>query len=336
MRAIAIIAPPLLGDTIIITPHLSAFQTKGIPVYLLAPPEICELVDVCVASDTHTVALPSDFFNADVLPSDQLDQISVYIESLGVALIFDHLGNQNAFKLINNLSCQSFGVSCEAKHPYTDIISRKQLEHWQFDARSASECYADLYALANIQLALDAPKLRVTVPTNRIGTSILINPGAGSQTKRWPLDNFIEVAERLAVDCSYQITFLIGPKESDLLPLVRSKTNFTIYDGTPVSLTGLTEFVASHHVLLTNDTAVMHLGAACGVPTAAIFTGGLHQPAKWFPYGFDRNAVFVGDQISAPNQPPDPLWIKNISCSEIITATQRLLRPIEIMDLERA
>ena len=336
MRAVAIIAPPLLGDTIMITPHLSAFQAAGISVYFLAPPEICELVDRFLASDIHKVVLPPEFFTMDKLSSRWLEQISTDIMNIEIEATFDHLGNQNAFELIKKLNCRSFGVSCVAAHPYTDIVARKQVEYWQFDARSASECYADLYTLAGIHLTFDPPRFRVSTPTKQKSTSILVNPGAGSQTKRWPLDNFIEVAERLAATCDSQITFLFGPNESDLLRLVRSKTRFTAHDGTALSLPALAEFIAVHDLLITNDTAVMHLGASCGVSTVAIFTGGLHQPTKWFPYDLNRHAIFVGDQITPPNQPPDPYWAQNISPSDIVASALRLHRLAENRELERA
>jgi hypothetical protein len=336
MKAVAIIAPPLLGDTIIITPHLGAFQAEGISVYFLAPPEICELVDTFLASDIHTIALPPAFFTTDKLPSARLKQLSTDVMNIDIEAVFDHLGNENAFDLIKNLNCRSFGVSCVAKHPYTDIVTRKQVEHWQFDTRSASECYADLYTLAGIHLTFDPPRFRVSTPTKQTSTSILVNPGAGSQTKRWPLDNFIEVAESLAATCGSQINFLFGPKESDLLGLVRSKIRFTAHNGTAFSLPVLAEFIASHDLLITNDTAVMHLGAAFGVSTVAIFTGGFHQPTKWFPYDLDRHSVFVGDQITPPNQSPNPLWAKNVLPSEIIASAQQLLGIPENIGIDRA
>lgn len=336
MRTVAIIAPPLLGDTIMIAPHLSAFQAEGISVHFLAPPEICDLIDTVLSSRIQTVALPPEFFTTHPLPHEQLIQISTNIQSIDSELIFDHLGNRNAFELIRTLNCQSFGVSCEARHPYTNILSAEQLELWQFDTRSASECYADLYALAGIHLKLDPPIFNLPSPKKQIGNSILINPGAGSQTKRWPLDNFIEVAERLASALDSQITFLFGPKESDLLRLVQSKTHFTAYDGTALSLPALVDFIAVHDLLVTNDTAVMHLGASCGVSTIAIFTGGLHQSTKWFPYDVNRHAIFVGDQITPPNQPPDSNWGDNISPSEIVTSALRLHPLAEYIEFERA
>lgn len=335
MRTVAIIAPPLLGDTIMITPHLSAFRATGISVYFLAPPEICELIDTYLASDIHTVAVPPAFFTTDKLSSERLEQISINVMNIHIEAVFDHLGNQNAFDLIRNLSCQSFGVSCVDTHPYTEVMTRKQVDRWQFDSRSASECYADLYTLAGIHLTFDPPRFHKSTPIKRKSTSILVNPGAGSQTKRWPLDNFLEVAEKLSTTYDSQLTFLFGPKEPDLLSLVRSKTRFSVHDGTAFSLPVLAEFIASHDLLITNDTAVMHVGAAFGVSTVAIFTGGLHQPTKWFPYDRDRHSVFVGDQMTPPNQPPHPLWAKNVLPSELITSAQQLLGMSENIGIDR-
>lgn len=336
MRAVTIIAPPLLGDTIMISPHFSALQAEGISVYFLAPPEICGLIDTFLASEIQTVALPPEFFTTHSLPHEQLVQISANVQSLDPELIFDHLGNRNAFELIKKLNCRSFGVCCEAEHPYTDTLTAEQLKLWQFDTRSASKCYADLYALAGIHLRLDPPIFNLPPPKKQIGNSILINPGAGSQTKRWPLDNFIEVAERLASARDSQITFMFGPKESDLLQLVQSKTHFTAYDGAALSLPALTEFIAVHDLLITNDSAVMHLGASCGVSTVAIFTGGLHQPTKWFPYDVNRHAIFIGDQTTPSNQPPDSCWAQNISPSDIVDSALRLHRLAENNEFERA
>jgi len=49
---------------------------------------------------------------------------------------------------------------------------------------------------------------------------VVIHPGAGSQKKRWPLKNFIQVAVAIRGMNLGEVVFVIGPAESDLAPFI--------------------------------------------------------------------------------------------------------------------
>lgn len=110
--------------------------------------------------------------------------------------------------------------------------------------------------------------------------------------KRWPLERFAEVAQRLSATWpEVEWVFFGAPNEkamgeelSRLLPDVKH-TNL-------VGKTSLSELIArlrTCSLLLTNDTGTMHLAASLGVPTVSIF--GSTEPVLTGPLGAQHRVV---------------------------------------------
>jgi heptosyltransferase III len=109
--------------------------------------------------------------------------------------------------------------------------------------------------------------------------TVLIQPGAGSPRKRWPLSGFREVAMQLAA-LRLSPEFVIGPAEQDLLPELvrRAAVIHRPYDG--VELLALLRSAAAY---IGNDSGVSHLAAWAGLPSVVIF--GPTDPMRWRPQG---------------------------------------------------
>ncbi len=107
--------------------------------------------------------------------------------------------------------------------------------------------------------------------------------GAGKMFNRWPIIRFAELAQKLHDEYDAQIILFWGPKEQDLADQFQNYVQFQPMLVEPTSLKELAAFFALCDAMVCNDTGVMHLAAAAGVPLVAIF--GPTDPAEWKPLG---------------------------------------------------
>jgi len=97
----------------------------------------------------------------------------------------------------------------------------------------------------------------------------VIHPFAGSSRKRWPLERFEKLAERLAR--RMRVEWCAGPEDE-----LRGARRFgDLYE--------LACWVAAARIFIGNDSGPTHLAAAVGTPVVAVF--GPTDPAVWAPRG---------------------------------------------------
>ena len=110
-------------------------------------------------------------------------------------------------------------------------------------------------------------------------SKIIIHPGSGSIRKRWPLTNFLDLADRLEKR-GLQPAFVCGPAEPDLIEEIRNQDR-QIH--TFSELTDLVDWLESAGGYIGNDSGVSHLAAFLGLPSVVIF--GPADPVRWKPLG---------------------------------------------------
>jgi hypothetical protein len=100
---------------------------------------------------------------------------------------------------------------------------------------------------------------------------IVIAPGAGSIQKRWPLENFLHVAEHLR-RTDRKICFLLGPAENEHIGACEIANLGRL--GPCLSDLPLADVLAVLAVaggFIGNDSGITHLAGALGRPTITIF-----------------------------------------------------------------
>ena len=119
---------------------------------------------------------------------------------------------------------------------------------------------------------------------------IALHPGSGgySIARRWPPERFARLADTLYHDFGGQVIILGGPEEKELHQDIISRMSSEV----PVrSLAGKASIKTTAAILeladvfIGNDAGVMHLAAAVGAPTVAIFS--LSNADAWGPYTGD-------------------------------------------------
>ncbi len=118
---------------------------------------------------------------------------------------------------------------------------------------------------------------------------IALNSGGGWYTKRWGLDRFAEVGNRIAADYQVRLLLVWGPEEEGDVARIRSRLTFEPLVPPKTSLGQLGALLRRCSLLITNDSGPMHIGAALGTPVVAIF--GPTNPELQGPYGVDSEII---------------------------------------------
>ncbi len=103
-------------------------------------------------------------------------------------------------------------------------------------------------------------------------TLVAISPVASSKLKCWPIERLAVVADRIAEQQDIKLLAFCGPDESAavaLLSSVRCIDRITIVKD--LHLQKIAALLAQCVALVGNDTGLMHIAAAVGVPVVAIF-----------------------------------------------------------------
>jgi len=116
---------------------------------------------------------------------------------------------------------------------------------------------------------------------------ITVAPGTIWNTKRWPADRYAAICKRLSSECS--AVLLLGGKEDsalckEIVEMSMAKNVFTVAGR--LSLLQSAELIKRSHVLISNDSAPMHLAVAVATPVVAIFGATVPE------YGFAPRGVY--------------------------------------------
>lgn len=115
----------------------------------------------------------------------------------------------------------------------------------------------------------------------RSGEFFAINIGGGWDIKRWPVDKFIELCTMIDSRLGKRVVVLYGPSEEADASRISSSSNALLAPQTTLKQMGA--ILTGSALLITNDSGPMHVAAALGVPTLAIF--GPTSPGLQGPYG---------------------------------------------------
>ena len=109
---------------------------------------------------------------------------------------------------------------------------------------------------------------------------VALAPGAVGPGKRWPTEHFAELARQLAQDGA-TIWILGGPQEKSLAAEIIRHAGDRAHDLTGHDLRNAILALKAADIAVSNDSGLMHIAAAIGTPTVAIF--GPTDPRLWAP-----------------------------------------------------
>ncbi len=170
------------------------------------------------------------------------------------------------------------------------------------------------------------------------GPVIALFPGGGRNprdevnAKRWPVDRFRETGDELIEQLDATVLVLAGPGEESLADKIKQdslfRDNIIISRETTVHEMGA--LIGNSDLLITNDSAPMHLGAALGVPTTAIF--GPTNPRSLLAPESPVKAV-VSDMDCSPCYSNSPFpGCENPRCMDNISTDVVMEKAIELLE----
>ncbi len=191
------------------------------------------------------------------------------------------------------------------------------------------EQYRDI-AQALSPKPLKIGNLRLHIAPHRFERPTLgINPGATyGSAKRWYPEKFAEVARAFARD--YDIVIFGGPNETQMAEDIEARL-----EGVKVanmagktSVQELCAYIGGLDLFITNDSGPMHVAAAYGVPTVAIFGPTRHlETSQWKN---DKSLIVRHEMECAPCMKREcPLGhhecMKSITANEVIEAAKKII-----------
>ena len=143
---------------------------------------------------------------------------------------------------------------------------------------------------------LPIPQITAPGQNNSGKFTVGIHPGSsrefGMPLKRWPAEKFASLARRFVEDGRARVLVFIGPDDEDAVFEAGEKyRDDIIFVRKPI--TEIPAEISNCGLFVGNDSALVHISAALGVPTIAIF--GPSDPARTRPRGKNVSVIKSGD-----------------------------------------
>jgi heptosyltransferase II len=118
------------------------------------------------------------------------------------------------------------------------------------------------------------------------------HPGAGKPPNRWPSNRFASLISTLSKELDAAAIVTCGPMDLDVVKEVESGLEESLYLLTGQPIRRVASVLKSVDLVVTNDTGIMHVAAAVGVPVLSLF--GPTSPEQWAPQG-EHHRYIVGE-----------------------------------------
>lgn len=159
---------------------------------------------------------------------------------------------------------------------------------------------------------------------------VVLHPGANWDHKRWPPERFAALGERLSRSHQVRIAITGAPEDTGLAQAVAGALQRPVLAlAGRTSLRELGACLEQSHLVVSNDTGVLHLAAALRRPVLALY--GPTSPALTGPLGAPERIIVLHHPDCCPRvpcyQPEHPGYpgMASISVDEAYEAACRLL-----------
>ncbi len=259
-----------LGDTILIWPLLRALRAGN-------------RSGVTLASDASKARLASRILGIDALDAETpairdlwRDSTPPFKEAFARVIWFGPPAEAQSVERFERNLRASFGAS------------EVHLIHTRPDRTTAPKLIG----------MLGLTEVPITAQRNRTGP-VVLHVGAGSETKRWPMERWCAAAGEL-IRLGRPVSLIAGEVEIERLD-AKDRARFIAAGGKFLdTLDALADALAGASVVVAGDTGPGHLAAQLGVPTLSLF--GPTDPARWAPVG-------PAARVLAPKAPTPMTWI---------------------------
>jgi len=245
----------------------------------------------------------------DVIVGPRAKDIFEEHRNINRIYVYDkHTSFMEKLKLIKELHSKHYDVAVDLKHTVIPYLVGAKVKSPAFGRIKEGLHKKDQHlsviksmgmktenAKSNIQIS-QKDKERVSGYLKQIkGKFVVVSCGAKSHTKRWPTSYFAALCDKIKNDLGYEVV-LVGKEEevspdSDRVVIdeVKQKMKTKAHDF--IGMTNVRELsvlIKESHLLITNDSAPLHVASCVNIPTIAIF--GPTDEKKYGPLA-DRSIV---------------------------------------------
>ena len=265
--------------------------------------------------------------------------------------IYDkHGGPFEKYRLIKKLNNLKYHLVVDLKNTMIPILLRVPYRTSVFRRAGKSLHKRDehLLRVKEVGISIDGASLEIKIDKKDMenalsfirgysgeGKYIIVSAGAKSHVKRWPAGYFAELCDRIVKELNYGVVLVgedqgTGNPDSDRVVvneiLSAGKENVLDLVG-KTNIRELSHLIEKAALLVTNDSAPLHIASAVDTPTVAIF--GPTDERKYGPLA-KRSVVIRRHLKCAPCQRAQCLYnyecLKEITVDEVFKAVRELVR----------
>ena len=286
-----------------------------------------------------------------------------------------HRGIGGFFRLVRRMRSQRFDV-CVLLHPtlrlalilflsgiryrigtgyrlYQIFFNRKIYQHRKKNLKHESDYDMDMLEPLGIRAQRILPKVYLSKSEENLADAILedsgikeedillaIHPGSGNSSLNLPVKKYAQVADRLIEDMRAKVIITGTENEKGLANRMEGyMRNKPINLVGKTSLRQLASLLKKVDVLITNSTGPMHLSAALGTPTVAVFCPIFAAgPIRWGPWGDGHQVILPPVPICSKCKPRScPYYdcMEKIKTEEIVRRVDLILQTKSVQKVNR-
>jgi ADP-heptose:LPS heptosyltransferase len=143
----------------------------------------------------------------------------------------------------------------------------------------------------------------------------------GRGEKRWQVENFQNLADWITDTFDARVIFLWGPEEKNVVNRLHPKTGKQIIADL-LPLPALSALIQRCNIFISPDTGAMHLSAAVGTPTLALFLNS--DPVMFGPVG-DKNRIIKSDNGTISVEKAKDVFRETIQSLKLLHTPDKIL-----------
>ena len=150
---------------------------------------------------------------------------------------------------------------------------------------------------------------------------ILISSGARSHTKRWPQERFAQLIKRLSEEFPVKIILVGDQDDVKVNKYIAQNSGLPVLDlSAQTTLKELACLLRKADLLITNDSANLHMASYLNIPVVAIF--GITDDAKYGPWS--ENSCVVKKEISCRPCAKAQCKFESLECMSLVKVSDVL------------
>lgn len=144
---------------------------------------------------------------------------------------------------------------------------------------------------------------------------VVFSPTHRRANRRWPLDLYTKLADRLVEDLRAEIVWIWGPGEEEVVREAASRCRFPTIVSPATSFREMAAIVANCDLFVGNSNGPSHVAVAVGIPSLQLH--GPTDPISWSPM------TGIHDALSSKGSP-----MSEISVDDVLDRLNNKMRPI--------